>query len=82
MIKTKFQELVGSKYPIIQAGMGPYATSKLCAAAAKAGSLMAQYDPTGYLSRELDTILNINDDTYTEAIKTLKEFKKHSLRSP
>lgn len=39
MIHTKFQELVGTKYPIIQAGMGPYSTNNLCIAAAKAGVL-------------------------------------------
>lgn len=39
MIKTKFQEIVGTKYPIIQAGMGPYSTYELCIAAAKAGAL-------------------------------------------
>ncbi|MHA1266821.1 MAG: NAD(P)H-dependent flavin oxidoreductase [Candidatus Helarchaeota archaeon] len=39
MIRTKFQEILGTKYPIIQAGMGPYSTFKLCAAAAKAGGV-------------------------------------------
>ena len=39
MIKTKFQEIMGTKYPIIQAGMGPYATTKLCIAVAKEGGL-------------------------------------------
>jgi len=39
MIRTVFQEKIGSKYPIIQAGMGPYSTYKLCAAAAKAGGV-------------------------------------------
>ncbi|MHC1590758.1 MAG: NAD(P)H-dependent flavin oxidoreductase [Candidatus Helarchaeales archaeon] len=39
MIKTVFQEKVGCKYPIIQAGMGPYSTFKLCAAASKAGGV-------------------------------------------
>ncbi len=39
MIRTKFQEMLGTKYPIIQAGMGPYSTFKLCAAAAKAGGV-------------------------------------------
>jgi enoyl-[acyl-carrier protein] reductase II len=39
MIRTIFQEKVGTKYPIIQAGMGPYSTFDLCAAAAKAGGL-------------------------------------------
>jgi NAD(P)H-dependent flavin oxidoreductase YrpB (nitropropane dioxygenase family) len=39
MIRTKFQELIGTKYPIIQAGMGPYATTRLCIAVAKEGGL-------------------------------------------
>ena len=39
MIRTKLQEVVGCKYPIIQAGMGPYSTYYLCAAAAKAGGI-------------------------------------------
>ena len=39
MIRTKFQEILGTKYPIIQAGMGPYSTSDLCAAVAKAGGV-------------------------------------------
>lgn len=39
MIRTKFQEIIGTKYPIIQAGMGPYATTKLCVAVAKEGGL-------------------------------------------
>jgi len=39
MIQTRFQEIIGTKYPIIQAGMGPYATTKLCIAVAKEGGL-------------------------------------------
>jgi len=39
MIHTKLQEIIGIKYPIIQAGMGPYSTNNLCTAAAKAGAL-------------------------------------------
>ncbi|MDY6964547.1 MAG: nitronate monooxygenase [Halobacteriota archaeon] len=39
MIKTEFTELVGTKYPIIQAGMGPYSTNMLARAVANAGSL-------------------------------------------
>ncbi|MBA7515058.1 NADH:quinone reductase [subsurface metagenome] len=39
MIQTKFQEIIGTKYPIIQAGMGPYATTKLCITVAKEGGL-------------------------------------------
>jgi enoyl-[acyl-carrier protein] reductase II len=39
MIKTKFTEMLGIKHPIIQAGMGPYNTTKLCAAVSNAGGL-------------------------------------------
>ncbi|MFX0187350.1 MAG: NAD(P)H-dependent flavin oxidoreductase [Candidatus Hodarchaeota archaeon] len=39
MIYTKFQKLIGTKYPIIQAGMGPYSTTDLCIAVAKVGGL-------------------------------------------
>ncbi len=39
MIYTKFQEMIGTKYPIIQAGMGPYSTTELCIAVAKEGAL-------------------------------------------
>ena len=39
MIKTRLNELVGIKYPIIQAGMGPYPVTSLCIAAANAGCL-------------------------------------------
>ena len=34
VIRTKFQEIIGTKYPIIQAGMGPYSTTDLSIAAA------------------------------------------------
>ncbi len=39
MIRTRFQEIFGTKYPIIQAGMGPYNTERLATAVAKAGGL-------------------------------------------
>lgn len=39
MIKSRLCDLVGIKYPIIQAGMGPFGTNKLCIAAANAGVL-------------------------------------------
>jgi len=39
MIKTRFTELVGVKYPIIQAGMGPFSTNKMCANASNAGAV-------------------------------------------
>lgn len=39
MIKTKLCDLLGIKYPLIQAGMGPYSTNNLAIAAANAGIL-------------------------------------------
>jgi enoyl-[acyl-carrier protein] reductase II len=39
MIKSRLCDLVGIKYPIIQAGMGPFGTNQLCVASANAGVL-------------------------------------------
>jgi len=39
MIKSRLCELIGIKYPIIQAGMGPFSNNNLCVAAANAGVL-------------------------------------------
>ncbi len=39
MIKTKFQDLFQTRFPIIQAGMGPYDTTRLASAVALAGGL-------------------------------------------
>ena len=39
MIRTELCDLIGIRYPIIQAGMGPYSTNRLAAAAANAGAL-------------------------------------------
>lgn len=39
MIKSRLCELTGIKYPIIQAGMGPFSNNNLCVASANAGVL-------------------------------------------
>jgi NAD(P)H-dependent flavin oxidoreductase YrpB (nitropropane dioxygenase family) len=40
MIKSRLCEMLGTKYPIFQAGMGPFSpTYNLCVAAANAGVL-------------------------------------------
>ncbi|MDY6834151.1 MAG: nitronate monooxygenase [Chloroflexota bacterium] len=39
MLTTELCSIVGIRYPIIQAGMGPWSTSRLCAAVANAGGL-------------------------------------------
>lgn len=40
------------------------------------------YDTTGYLSREADTLLNINVDIIQKGLKYLKDFTKIKLKSP
>jgi NAD(P)H-dependent flavin oxidoreductase YrpB (nitropropane dioxygenase family) len=39
MIKSRLCDLIGIKYPIMQAGMGPFSNNNLCVAAANAGVL-------------------------------------------
>jgi enoyl-[acyl-carrier protein] reductase II len=39
MINTRLTEMLGIRHPVIQAGMGPWNTDKLCIAAANAGAL-------------------------------------------
>ena len=40
------------------------------------------YDTTGYLSREADTLLNVNDDRASKGLQTLKDFKSNTLQTP
>ena len=39
MIRSRLCELIGIKYPIIQAGMGPFSSNNLCVEAANADVL-------------------------------------------
>jgi enoyl-[acyl-carrier protein] reductase II len=39
MIKSRLCDRLGIKYPIIQAGMGPFSNNNLCVAAANSGIL-------------------------------------------
>lgn len=39
MLNTWLTETVGTRHPVIQGGMGPYSTNRLCAATANAGGL-------------------------------------------
>ena len=39
MIQSRLCKMIGIKYPIIQAGMGPFSNNNLCVAAANAGVL-------------------------------------------
>ncbi|HUW65736.1 MAG TPA: nitronate monooxygenase, partial [Spirochaetia bacterium] len=51
MIKSRLCDLVGIKYPIIQAGMGPFPNNNLCVAAANAG-VLGLISTSGIASKE------------------------------
>jgi len=40
------------------------------------------YDTTGYLSREADILMNVNDDIVSKGLSILKDFKSNTLQSP
>ena len=43
---------------------------------------LISYDSTGYLAREADTLMNMNDDIVTKGLVKLRDFKKMTLNSP
>ena len=51
-----------------------------------ASSLIAMniiaYDTTGYLSREADILLNVNDDKANAGLRILKDFKSNTIQTP
>lgn len=51
MIQTRLTELLEIRYPIIQAGMGPFSNNNLCVAAANAGAL-GILSTSGLLNKE------------------------------
>jgi len=40
------------------------------------------YDPTGYLPRESDFIMNFNDEVIAKGLQELKDFKSNTLQNP
>ena len=40
------------------------------------------YDPTGYLRREADLLMNSNDDIAKTGMNELKDFKSNTLQTP
>jgi hypothetical protein len=56
------------------------AASMACAAQIAMGIIA--YDTTGYIAREADTLLNMNDTDYKTAIKNMKDFSKTTLSNP
>ncbi len=64
MIKSRLCELLGIKYPIIQAGMGPFSNNNLCVASANAGVL-------GLISTSGLCVMDRTDDwSYQDFCKT------------
>jgi len=51
MIKSRLCEMIGTTYPIIQAGMGPFSNNNLCVAAANAG-VLGLLSTSGLTSRD------------------------------
>jgi NAD(P)H-dependent flavin oxidoreductase YrpB (nitropropane dioxygenase family) len=56
MLKTKFTELLGTKHPIIQAGMGPFSNNNLCVAASNAGAL-GLLSSSGLFQKEVNPLV-------------------------
>ncbi len=46
------------------------------------GMAIAGYDPTGYLIREWDGVMNFNDDRITKGMAKLKDFKSNEIKTP
>ena len=81
MIKSRLCDLIGIKYPIIQAGMGPFSNNNLCVAAANAG-VLGLLSTSGLFSKD-DAALDLqrlcgqreadrDDDMATAMEKVLK----------
>ena len=51
MLKSELCDFLGIKYPIIQAGMGPFSNNKLCIATANAG-ILGLLSTSGVTSRD------------------------------
>ena len=48
----------------------------------KAAMQLVMYDTSGYLAREADVILNVQDEVVRQGIKFLKDFKSNELKTP
>jgi len=81
MIKSRLCDLIGIRYPIIQAGMGPFSNNNLCVAAANP-AVLGLLSTSGIFDKELQPWIykafvetaeaNFDDDMATVLEKVLK----------
>lgn len=43
---------------------------------------MMSYDPSGYISRNVTLMINVQDDVVTKGLKFLKDFKSNTIKDP
>lgn len=77
MIKSRLTEKLGIKYPIIQAGMGPFSNNNLCVAAANAG-VLGLLSTSGLFDKEqqpwiYDAFIKTADSTMDDDMATVME---------
>ncbi|MFX1236988.1 MAG: NAD(P)H-dependent flavin oxidoreductase [Promethearchaeota archaeon] len=77
MIKSRFCEMVGTRYPIIQAGMGPFSNNNLCVAAANAG-VLGLLSTSGLFDKEeqpwiYEAFIKTADSTIDDDMATVME---------
>jgi len=81
MLKSRLCDLLGIKYPIIQAGMGPFSNNNLCVAAANSG-VLGLLSTSGIFDKDVQPWIykafvetaeaNFDDDMATVLEKVLK----------
>ncbi len=77
MIKSRLTAMIGIKYPIIQAGMGPFSNNNLCVAAANAG-VLGLLSTSGLFDKEAqpwiyDAFIQTADSTMDDDMATVME---------
>jgi enoyl-[acyl-carrier protein] reductase II len=79
MIRTKITEMLGCKHPIIQAAMGPFYTTKLCAAVSNAGGFgiishtnLRNLDPIKEMEKNILDVVANTKNTFGVNIRTAR----------
>jgi enoyl-[acyl-carrier protein] reductase II len=79
MIKTKLTEMLDCKHPILQAAMGPFYTTKLCAAVSNAGAFgivshtnLRNIDPIAEMEKNILDVIENTDGTFGVNIRTAR----------